>query len=161
MPTLGTSHFPEPTDWNEFEDICADLFGYEWNDPNVVRYGRQGERQEGVDIYGTSNGRPAGVQCKGRRRWPLRKLKTSDIDAAVAEAKQFTPALATLTLATTAPVGKALQDHARAISVDHQAQGLFSVHVLGWHELIRRLTKYDNLVNKHFGLTGACTRYNA
>jgi hypothetical protein len=152
MPTLGTSHYPEPTDWNEFEDICADLFGYEWADPNVTRYGLQGERQNGVDIYGTANGKPAGVQCKGRRRWPLRKFKTADIDAAVAEAKQFKPALATLVIATTAPVGRILQDHARTISSDHEAQGLFSVHVFGWSELIRKFTKNDDLVRKHFGV---------
>jgi hypothetical protein len=152
MPTLGTSHLPEPTDWNEFEDICADLFGLEWGDPNVTRYGRQGERQDGVDIYGTLNGKSAGVQCKGRRYWPLRELKTADIDAAVVEAKQFKPALATFIIATTAPVGRIHQDHARTISSGHEAQGLFNVHVVGWNELYRRLTKYDNLVRKHFGV---------
>jgi hypothetical protein len=62
MPTLGTALLPAPSDWNEFEDICADLFGREWGDPNVTRYARQGERQDGVDIYGTLNRKPAGVQ---------------------------------------------------------------------------------------------------
>jgi len=148
MPTPGTSLFPLPSEWNEFEDICADLFSYEWDDPNVTRYGLQGERQDGIDIYGTLHGEPAGVQCKGRRHWPLRKLTTRDIEAAVDEAKKFKPALTTFIIATTAPVGKALQDRALTITTGHKTQGLFSVHVVGWSELCRRLTKYDKLVNK-------------
>jgi hypothetical protein len=146
MPTLGTAHLPEPTDWNEFEDICADLFSREWNDPNITRYGLQGQRQDGVDTYGTSMGEPAGLQCKGRRNWPLRKLKTKDIDAAVAEARNFQPPLKTFSIVTTAPVGKPLQDHARKISLEHETQGLFKVFVTGWSELYRRLTQHDELV---------------
>jgi hypothetical protein len=50
MPTIATSQLPIPKDWNEFEDICADLFSLIWNDHNTVRYGRAGQRQNGVDI---------------------------------------------------------------------------------------------------------------
>src|SRR5215467_4230517 len=152
MPTLGTYLLPPPSGWSEFEEMCADLFGSEWGDTNVTRYALQGGRQDGVDVYGTLKGKPAGVQCKGRHYWPLKKLKTTDIDAAVAEAKNFKPALARLIIATTAPVGKALQDHARTISATHKAQKLFSVDVFGWSELTRKLTKYDNLVAKHYPL---------
>jgi hypothetical protein len=145
MPTLGTAHLPEPSDWNEFEDICADLFSREWNDPNITRYGLQGERQDGVDIYGGFEGKPAGLQCKGRRNWPPRKLGTKDIDAAVAEARKFQPPLKTFNIVTTAPVGKALQDHARTVSLKHEEQGLFKVFVTGWSELYRRLTQHIDL----------------
>jgi hypothetical protein len=107
------------------------------------------------------NLKPAGVQCKGRRYWPPQELKTADIDAAVAEAKQFKPPLATFTIATTASVGKTLQDHARAISSAHQAQGLFSVHIVGWSEVQRKITTYDDLVKKHFGLFTLSDVYKA
>jgi hypothetical protein len=106
----------------------------------------------GVDIYGTFAGKLAGIQCKGRRHWPIRQLKTTEIDAAVNEAKQFKPALTTFVIATTAPVQKKLQDHARAISTSHDAQGLFAVHIIGWEELTRKLTIHDDLVAKHFPL---------
>jgi hypothetical protein len=39
-----------------------------------------------------------------------------------------------------------------AITERHRAQGLFSIHLLGWDELCRRITNYDQLVEKHFGL---------
>src|SRR5262249_2693605 len=66
MVTPATSHLDPPKSWDELEDICADLFGREWQDNNTTRYGRQGQRQNGVDIYGRPGRKKyAGVQCKG------------------------------------------------------------------------------------------------
>jgi hypothetical protein len=151
MPTPSTAHLPPPKSWDEFEDICADLFSSEWGDRNATRYGRQGQRQNGVDIYGSpADGGLAGAQCKGRRAWPPKPLTTDDIDAEVAKAKQFKPPLTEFTIATTAPDDTKLQDHARAITERHKKKGVFSVNVVGWGELIRRLTQYDHLVEKHY-----------
>lgn len=52
MPIIATSQLLPPESWEEFEDICADLFMLEWGDPAAVRHGRKGQRQHGVDIYG-------------------------------------------------------------------------------------------------------------
>ena len=72
MPTIASSELPVPKSWDEFEDICADLFGRIWNDHNIVRYGRMGQRQHGVDIRGQlPAGGIAGVQCKRKRQWPV------------------------------------------------------------------------------------------
>jgi tetratricopeptide (TPR) repeat protein len=151
MPTPGTSHLPQPKDWNDFEDICADLFGLEWDDRNAFRYGRQGQRQDGIDIYGSpANRGTAGVQCKGRRHWPPHPLTTGDIDAAVAEAKKFKHPITEFVIATTANDDAKLQDHALAITRDNRGVGLFSVHVFGWDELSRRLTSHDELLKKHY-----------
>src|SRR5665213_735794 len=89
MPTISRSHLPQPKDWDEFEEMCADVFGAEWSDRNATRYGRQGQRQHGVDIYGKPSGGYAGVQCKGRRRWPPPSLTTREIDEEVAKALKF------------------------------------------------------------------------
>lgn len=156
MPTASTSHLPPPKSWDEFEDICADLFSREWDDPNATRYGRQGQRQNGVDIYGTPRAQSgiAGVQCKGRRAWPPPALKTGDIDEEIAKAKSFKPSLSSLTIATTAPDDARVQDHVRAITHQHARDDLFAVHVVGWGELTRRLTQHDDLVEKHYGHVG-------
>ena len=50
MVTPATSHLDPPKSWEELEEICADLFSREWKDNNATRYGRQGQRQNGVDI---------------------------------------------------------------------------------------------------------------
>jgi hypothetical protein len=155
MPTPATSNLPNPKDWNEFEEICADLFSNEWGDRNATRNGRQGQRQNGVDIYGSpSTGGLAGVQCKGKRAWPPKQLTTAEIDLEVAEAKKFEPALTEFTIATAAPDHGPLQEHVRKISERHKEEGLFSVHIVGWGELTRRLTQHDRLVEKHYNFVG-------
>jgi hypothetical protein len=151
MPTIASSELPVPKSWDEFEDICADLFGRMWNDHNIVRYGRMGQRQHGVDIRGQlPAGGIGGVQCKRKRKWPVVKLTTDDVDEEVAEALNFKPALLEFTIATTALNDDKLQAHVDAITERHSAQGLFSVHLLGWNELSRRITDHDQLVEKHY-----------
>jgi hypothetical protein len=152
MPTIASSELPVPKNWDEFEDICADLFSRIWSDHNIVRYGRMGQRQNGVDIRGQLPARGiAGVQCKRKRQWPVVKLTTDDIDEEVAEALNFKPALSEFTIATTALNDAKLQAHVDAITERHRAQGLFSVHLLGWNELCRRMADYDQLIQKHYG----------
>ncbi len=152
MPTIASSELPVPKSWDEFEDICADLFGRIWNDHNIVRYGRMGQRQHGVDIRGQRPaGGIAGVQCKKKRQWPVAQLTTKDIDDEVAEALKFEPPLSEFTIATTAPNDAKLQAHVDAITEGHKAQGLFTVHLLGWSELWRRITDHPQLVEKHYG----------
>lgn len=152
MPTLATSQLLPPKSWDEFEDICADLFALEWGDRNVVRHGRQGQRQSAVDIYGrNSQGGYVGVQCKGKRRWPPANLTSREIDEEVGAALKFHPPLAQLIFATTALDDAATQAHARAITERHEQGGLFSVHVFGWAELTRRLVNHPELARKYFG----------
>ncbi len=154
MPTLATSQFAPPKSWDEFEELCADLFMREWGDPNAVRHGRQGQRQNGVDIYGQPVGRGhAGVQCKGKRLWPPTTLTKEEMDAEVANALGFRPHLNELTFATTALDDVDVQAHARAITKRHSKSGLFTVHVLGWGELTRRLAGYSELLEKYYGYT--------
>jgi hypothetical protein len=150
MPIPATSELPHPTDWNEFEDLCADLFGRIWNDRHTYRYGRNGQRQNGVDIRGQPSDRAnAGVQCKGRRQWPPVKLTTAEIDEQVREALKFSPPLTEFIIATTARNDNAIQDHAAAITERHRQAGLFSVHVYAWDELSRRIKDYDPLLEKY------------
>lgn len=155
MPTVSRLLYAPPKDWDEFEEMCADIFGAELGDRNTTRYGRQGQRQNGVDIYGKLvGGGYVAVQCKGRHRWPPRPLTTTEMDKEVEKALNFRPVLAEFVFATTAADDVHLQDHARLITERHAVDGLFSVHLVGWDELVRRLTKHQTLVEKHYGYVG-------
>jgi hypothetical protein len=150
MPTASTVQLHPPSDWDEFENICADLFTLEWKYPGLVRYGRKGQRQNGVDIYGQQDGENAGVQCKGKRVWPPTQLTTSDIDEEVKKAKKFRPKLKELIFATIADDDVHIQDHVNAISERHSKRDLFSVRVYGWGELTRRIRRHPSILNTHF-----------
>jgi hypothetical protein len=152
MSDANNEQLPPPPSWDKFEEICADLFSRICNDTKLVRYGRAGQRQNGVDIYGKENGADSGVQCKGKRNWPPTKLTIAEIDAEVEEAKKFSPPLKTYIFATTADNDVSATDHVNAISEKHAEQGLFRVTVFGWRELVRRFYDYPELLEKHFNI---------
>jgi tetratricopeptide (TPR) repeat protein len=150
MSDSNTPHLNPPASWEKFEDACADLFARIWDYPELERYGRQGQRQDGIDIYGKDKGDDAGVQCKEKCNWPPTELTIRQVDEAVEEAKKFRPQLKKLFIATTAPNDARMTDHANAVSARHAASGLFQLHVYGWGELSRRFHDYPDLVRKHF-----------
>ena len=147
---MSDEQLTPPASWDKFEEMCADLFSRIWKDPQVVRHGRSGQRQNGVDIYGRDNGENYGVQCKGKRIWPPTELKISEIDEEVERAKKFEPALSHYIIATTADNDVHVTNHVNAISERHLQEGLFRVTVFGWRELVRRLDDYPDLKEKHF-----------
>ncbi|WP_442786351.1 restriction endonuclease [Leptothoe sp. PORK10 BA2] len=79
MPVPSTSDLPKPKSWDEFEDIVWEVYARKWQDPHTQRYGRSGQAQNGVDIYGQQNSSKSSnsyiaIQCKryggtGSARW--------------------------------------------------------------------------------------------
>lgn len=59
MSDANNEQLRPPPSWDKFEEICADLFSRIWKDNQLVRYGRAGQRQHGVDIYGKDSGATA------------------------------------------------------------------------------------------------------
>ena len=153
MPTIPQSEIPRPKSWDEFEDIVADLYGRAWNDPNTRRYGRTGQPQQGVDVYGCPihlGGRYAGVQCK---RYDEGALTRAIVEGEIAKAEEFSPPLAEYTIATTERRDARLQQAVREISQERQSVGKFSVHIAFWEDLCSLLAHPDNrdLLRKHYG----------
>lgn len=112
MSRHAHADYAPPRSWEQFEELCADIFQSAWRDPALVRHGRAGQRQNGVDIV-ARNGAiyPIGLQCKKRSKWPVSKLTTKQIDAEVAEALKFKPALQAFYILTTAPDDTTLLNH--------------------------------------------------
>lgn len=156
MSAFQYFELPPPRSWEQFEELCADLFEAAWNDPALVRHGRAGQRQSGVDIVGRQGSRyPVGLQCKKKARWPVQQLTIREIDQEINEAKAFTPALQTFYLLTTAIDDERLQQHIRSINERHKESGHFDVVLLGWSEIARRVTRHEQVVRKHFTGFGA------
>lgn len=141
-----------PRNWDQFEELCADTFQEEWRDTMLVRHGRAGQPQFGVDIVGRDGAIwPIGVQCKRKSVWPVSKVTTDEFDDEVDKAKGFKPPLQAFYLVSTAPDDQPLQEHVRQMNLRHQAGGLFPVAVIGWRELVRRATRHTLVAAKHFG----------
>lgn len=152
MTSIQSRALPPPSNWQDFERLCFDLFARFWKTSDAQFNGRSGQAQAGVDVYGTdrTEGRFTGVQCKGKDGDYGIALKASELEAEVEKAKKFVPALEVFILATTAPDDVALQALARQITKVHQPLGLFEVRVEGWAILKQKLTDYVDVVEKHF-----------
>lgn len=150
MPLPVNSQYAPPKSWEEFEDLCADLYGLIWKDPGTQKHGRQGQPQSGVDIYGKFDGvKYNGVQCKKKSVWPPTELKIDEVDEEIAKAKTWKPGLKHFIIATTAATDKAIQEHVRLVTVAHKKRKLFSVEVASWDQITRHLTDYRALLVKY------------
>jgi hypothetical protein len=148
-----------PRSWEQFEELCADTFQAAWKDPGLVRNGRAGQRQHGVDIVARQGSHyPVGIQCKKKKQWPVVSLSKAEIDKEIALAQQFKPPLRSFYIVTTAENDARLDAHIRTINQKHEAAGLFSVFLLGWSEVVRRALLDVAVADKHFGPWGGAAR---
>jgi len=143
--TPGTDRlkWPAPKDWQAFERLCRALWRRVWQVPTVVAHGRSGQNQRGVDLYATlDNGTGIhGLQCKC-----VDVLTEAEMLEAVERAKAFEPPLCELIIATTAPSNVQLQAVARRISEVHAKQSLFSVHLLGWSDILALMAEHRDVM---------------
>ena len=150
---------PPPADWQDFQRLCCDLWKLIWRDPNAQEYGRLGQRQNGVDIYGRIAGGSiiGGVQCKDKDALAAKTLTIKELRQEVKKAKAFQPPLAEYVVAFTGPRDKALQDEATRISVMHQRYNKFRVIVWSWEDIISELGSHPELLKKHYGVISDST----
>ncbi len=155
MSSLVHFEYAPPKSWEQFEELCADLFSEMWNDQNAVRYGRAGQSQQGVDIL-ISNGSlfPIGLQCKKKSIWPAKKLKFSEVEAEISKAENFMPALEQYYILTTAESDANLISKLAELNINRLKENKFKVTVLSWSEILARVAKYENVINKHFNMGG-------
>lgn len=139
--------FPKPQDWNAFEDIVCDVFARKYGNLNLQRYGRNGQRQHGVDIAGWTHAGLLGVQCKHH---PGKDIEIAKIDAEVEESEGFTPKLSEYIIATSADRDVKSHGHILSLVPTRQQASKYPVTIKYWDDLCNWLSEYPDLVYKHF-----------
>jgi tetratricopeptide (TPR) repeat protein len=152
MPNIAQTELYPPKSWDEFEDVVWDLYSRVWGDPKAERYGRTGQAQQGVDIYGRPSdlgGRYVGVQCK---RYAEGRLTQTVVEKEIAKAEGFEPPLAEYIIATTEHRDAVLQAAVRKIDEARRAAGKFAVRIVFWEDLCSLLAHPDNrdILQKHY-----------
>lgn len=147
MPTYANIRMPPPKSWDEFEAIVCSAAKNRWSSADFTAHGRQGQRQDGVDVYGKDDkGRLVGLQCKNT--WS--GVSTTTIGDEVGKAESFKPALSQLYVATTADTDKHLQAFVRELSAKRMKAGKFEVSVLFWTDIWHDLTLEDSRLFQHY-----------
>lgn len=141
-----------PENWQDFENLCCDLWREIWKDTNTQKNGRSGQNQNGVDISGRPNKKAkwAGVQCKGKNNYTNNILTEKEIFGEIEKAKKFEPKLSEFIIATSGEKDAKIEKIARKITNEHQKKSLFSVHIWGWEDIKNQLDFFPEVKKIHF-----------
>ena len=151
LPSRKKTSFPRLKDDDEFKSLLRDLCAEEWDAPGTERFGRRGQKQFGVDVYGQpvdANGFYRAVQCK--LRTTNEQLTEKKLSAEVAASHQFPHRLDRVIIATDAPRDKNTQILVDRISESEVAVGRPPVHIWFWPEIEERLAAYPRLLVKYY-----------
>lgn len=127
--------YPRPDTWQLFEQILADWAQNELNDTGADRYGRNGQRQNGIDILARNRKQSHDIMPEV---WTIQakrydeKISPTDVQADLERAMSHTPRPDVFILATTTPRDSKLQDWAASA---HPIR----VEVWFWDGLVERL----------------------
>lgn len=135
-----------PRNWEDFEDLCLDLFRKLWKAPIAQKHGRNGQSQAGVDVFGMPDGSGQwfGVQCKKKLGT---EVTAEELEAEVEKAKGFNPTLTRFVLATTARCDVKIQEVARRLT---DLSPFEEVRVYDWDHFCTDLAGRTELLRKHF-----------
>ncbi len=150
MPTPHTSVLPLPKSWDEFEDIVLAIYKRKWQDPDAQRYGRSGQAQNGVDIYGQpkNSDKYEAVQCK---RYEDNRLTLRIIEAEAVKVESFVVEISKYIIATTASRDTKIQDDVLSLNEKRKSENKFLVHVVFWEDICEDLTNNYELLIKYCG----------
>lgn len=140
---------PIPNNWQDFESICLQLWKEIWNDHNAEKNGRQGQTQNGIDIFGTPiySKQFSGVQCKDKNGILGSTLKASELYIECKNAEKFKPNISSFTLATTSARDSSIQEIARNLTDKNKYN--FTVQIWSWDEIQSEIA-YRPLILNHY-----------
>jgi hypothetical protein len=141
---------PIPKNWQDFESICHRLWSEIWNDPNAQKNGRQGQGQDGVDIYGTPiySKELFGVQCKDKDGQLGSILTTQELTDECNKARSFVPEIASFTIATTAARDAKLQEKARQLT--KAGSFPFDIQVWSWDDIQSEIVYRQSILDSYY-----------
>ena len=144
----------KPENWQDFESLCKVLWGEIWNCPEIKKNGRNGQLQQGVDIYGIpeTETRYYGIQCKGKDDYTKSKLTEKEISAEIEMARLFKPSLKKFYFATTANKDSKIEEYVRIQDEESRKKGDFEIHLFSWEDIVDLIDEHkrthDWFVNK-------------
>lgn len=123
--------------------MVCELFREIWKDPYAQEFGRQGQKQDGIDIIGRRQGKKDYEAVQATIESPLTKSKIKkDYDASqVLKIK-----LDYFIIASTSRRDAELQKYAAKLS----SSGSHKCIILFWEDLVERLADYDQIRKKYY-----------
>lgn len=146
MSTLNSMEIPKPQNWQDFECLVESYLRIRWPDSMTTPFGRTGQSQNGVDIYlRDENAFFTGVQCK-----KVERLTYTEIEKEIDKAKNFVPPLNHYIIATSMNKSARLQERINVLNSQHHDQGIFSINILFWEDIIALIITDEKVFAQHY-----------
>ncbi|MGH0830070.1 restriction endonuclease [Bacillus pretiosus] len=131
-----------------FENLCLDLIKADNEYENANRYGRRGQRQNGVDILARNKSKQEwlGIQCKVKQNG---SISINEIQNEIQRAYNLNPRLAKYIFYTTAKRDVNVQDFIREKSIENINNGLFDIDIKFWEDISEDL-KSEKCKSVHY-----------
>ncbi|MFH6948227.1 hypothetical protein ACHRV6_07055 [Flavobacterium sp. FlaQc-51] len=150
MGTLILS-YPPPRNWQDFEQLSKDVAKFKLSG-EFENYGRQGQSQDGVDVYGwDKDDINTGLQCKhkGHTQSITKKIVTTitkkTIDDEIILADKFKPDLKRYIIATTTFRDVEIQNHLHNINDSRKGKELPKIEIWFWEMFEEEINKHTEL----------------
>jgi hypothetical protein len=151
MTSPHSIKYPEPTDWQLFEKLSRALLS-EIYSRQFQRWGRGGQRQDGIDGYMLEkDGTAIAFQCKGRSSRKLNVLTAADVYKAVESIATFEYQIDEFIILTTAMDDVALHRKVAEISTRRIEEGNCRVSVWGWNTICDHIGEYERIQRDFYG----------
>lgn len=135
MTAPHAATYRRPADWKQFERLSLAVMSCVFKS-RFDQYGREGQRQHGVDLYcRLKDGSLIAVQCKGRNENLGKSLTVAQVNQAVLETEQFPFKIDHFFILTTSPHDKLLTNRALELTEERASAGKGTVDVWGWGAL--------------------------
>jgi hypothetical protein len=144
VPTPATCQWPRPKSPDEWEDMVCDAMTIIWSDPNAKRYGRTGQKQNGCDVYGKTDGGVVVAQAKN-----MDCLSKEDALKEITMAESYPTALQEMHFAISGKRDTRFSDFIKAESEKRKKQGRFSLQVWFFDDLVQKMAGFPNLEHKY------------
>ena len=144
----------KPSTEQEFETLCAHIYGEIFNCKTPSMYGRRGQKQYGLDVLvykdnlNKSNNR-IGIQCKHVSKLPFDGKDEVTIVKEVAKADSGQQKISQLIIATSLPSDRKLTDAVNALSDERVNEGKFPVEVQFWNDIENHIFNSSNLSERY------------
>ncbi|MFM0619772.1 hypothetical protein PQR37_37575 [Paraburkholderia nemoris] len=151
MTSPTSVDIPAPADWQHFERLSRAVFSEAFS-ANFNRFGRAGQRQNGIDVLGRlPTGALIGVQCKGRTSSMGKQLTKKQVDDAIAAAETYPGQLDAFYIVTTAKEDAVLQQYVIDLSGVRKAAGKFEVTLWGWQSMSDQIRSCPGVMKTFYG----------
>lgn len=133
---------PPPKSWKLFQKMVCELFREIWQDPHAQEFGRDGQKQHGIDIIGRRKGRDyEAVQTTIESPLTENKIQ-KDYEASL----KLGVDLNCLIIASTSSRNARLQAFAANLS----STGPHRCIVWFWEDLLEKLAEYEQVRKKYY-----------